>query len=147
TMAASCTSSRPVSFSSNASSFFASSRVPSNLSRIFTKARMTNTLTRALPRRSVASPCDQCSPSSGGPARRTHLDRARAIENVRSHQGAVLGESVGDVTGRRGNLRSQFATSTLNGTSRPFDKPKSGRIAVKVLNHLGDDVMKAFKIG
>lgn len=30
--------------------------------------------------------------------------------------------------------------------SRPFDKPKSGRIAVKVINHLGDEVMKVFKI-
>jgi len=29
--------------------------------------------------------------------------------------------------------------------SRPFDKPKSGRIAVKVINHLGDEVMKVFK--
>ena len=28
--------------------------------------------------------------------------------------------------------------------SRPFDKPKSGRIAVKVINHLGDEVMKVF---
>jgi len=31
-------------------------------------------------------------------------------------------------------------------TSRPFPKPKSGRIAVKVINHLGDEVMKVFKI-
>jgi adenine-specific DNA-methyltransferase len=31
-------------------------------------------------------------------------------------------------------------------TSRPFDKPKSGRIAVKVINHLGDEVMKVFKV-
>jgi adenine-specific DNA-methyltransferase len=31
-------------------------------------------------------------------------------------------------------------------TSRPFDKPKSGRIAVKVINHLGDQVMKMFKV-
>ena len=31
-------------------------------------------------------------------------------------------------------------------TSRPFDKPKSGRIAVKVINHLGDEVMKVFSI-
>ena len=30
-------------------------------------------------------------------------------------------------------------------TSRPFPKPKSGRIAVKVINHLGDEVMKIFK--
>ena len=30
-------------------------------------------------------------------------------------------------------------------TSRPFDRPKSGRIAVKVINHLGDEVMKVFR--
>jgi adenine-specific DNA-methyltransferase len=39
------------------------------------------------------------------------------------------------------------AWATLNSdTSRPFDKPKSERIAVKVINHLGDEVMKVFKI-
>jgi adenine-specific DNA-methyltransferase len=31
-------------------------------------------------------------------------------------------------------------------TSRPFETPKSGRIAVKVINHLGDEVMKVFKV-
>jgi len=31
-------------------------------------------------------------------------------------------------------------------TSRPFNKPKSGRIAVKVINHLGDEVMKVFRV-
>ena len=37
--------------------------------------------------------------------------------------------------------------ATLNSdTSRPFDRPKSGRIAVKVINHLGDEVMKVFKV-
>jgi len=30
---------------------------------------------------------------------------------------------------------------------RPFDRPKSGRIAVKVINHLGDEVMKVYRIG
>jgi adenine-specific DNA-methyltransferase len=39
------------------------------------------------------------------------------------------------------------AWATLNSDmSRPFDKPKSGRIAVKVINHLGDEVMKVFKV-
>lgn len=39
------------------------------------------------------------------------------------------------------------AWATLNSdTSRPFDKPKSGRIAVKVINHLGDEVMKVFSV-
>ena len=31
-------------------------------------------------------------------------------------------------------------------TSRPFDRPPSGRIAVKVINHLGDEVMKVFRV-
>ena len=30
--------------------------------------------------------------------------------------------------------------------SRPFDVPDSGRIAVKVINHLGDEVMKVFRV-
>ena len=39
------------------------------------------------------------------------------------------------------------AWATLNSdTSRPFEKPKQGRIAVKVINHLGDEVMKVFKV-
>ena len=31
-------------------------------------------------------------------------------------------------------------------TSRPFPKPTSGRYAVKVINHLGDEVMKVFRV-
>jgi adenine-specific DNA-methyltransferase len=31
-------------------------------------------------------------------------------------------------------------------TSRAFDKPKNDRIAVKVINHLGDEVMKVFRV-
>ncbi len=39
------------------------------------------------------------------------------------------------------------AWDTLNSdTSRPFKKPESGRIAVKVINHLGDEVMKVFRV-
>lgn len=39
------------------------------------------------------------------------------------------------------------AWETLNSdTSRPFEKPKNGRIAVKVINHLGDEVMKVYRV-
>jgi len=39
------------------------------------------------------------------------------------------------------------AWSTLNSAiSRPFPRPLSGRIAVKVINHLGDEVMKVFRV-
>ena len=39
------------------------------------------------------------------------------------------------------------AWGSLNSdTSRAFDKPETGRIAVKVINHLGDEVMKVYKV-
>jgi adenine-specific DNA-methyltransferase len=39
------------------------------------------------------------------------------------------------------------AWATLHSdVSRPFDKPATGRIAVKVINHLGDEVMKVFRV-
>ena len=42
---------------------------------------------------------------------------------------------------------NQDAWETLHSdTFRPFAKPKGGRIAVKVINHLGDEVMKVFRV-
>ena len=39
------------------------------------------------------------------------------------------------------------AWATLNSdTSCPFPRPASGRIAVKVINHLGDEAMTVFRI-
>jgi adenine-specific DNA-methyltransferase len=36
--------------------------------------------------------------------------------------------------------------SLKSDVSRPFPRPKSGRIAVKVINHLGDEVMRVLKV-
>ena len=42
---------------------------------------------------------------------------------------------------------NEEAWATLRSdTSRPFARPQSGRIAVKVINHLGDEVMKVFRV-
>ena len=42
---------------------------------------------------------------------------------------------------------NQEAWETLHrDRSRPFETPASGRIAVKVINHLGDEVMKVFRV-
>ena len=50
----------------------------------------------------------------------------------------------------RTTLKAQIdadAWATLNSdTSRPFPKPTTNRIAVKVINHLGDEVMKVFSV-
>jgi adenine-specific DNA-methyltransferase len=36
--------------------------------------------------------------------------------------------------------------SLYRATSRPFPKPSTGRFAVKVINHVGDEVMKVFQV-
>jgi adenine-specific DNA-methyltransferase len=42
---------------------------------------------------------------------------------------------------------SEEAWSTINSTvSRPFPRPKTGRVAVKVINHYGDEVMKVISL-
>jgi adenine-specific DNA-methyltransferase len=46
----------------------------------------------------------------------------------------------------KAEINEEAWASLHSATSRPFDKPKTGRIAVKVINHLGDEVMKVFKI-
>ena len=32
-------------------------------------------------------------------------------------------------------------------TSYPFEKPETGKIAVKVINHYGDEVLKVYEVG
>ena len=36
--------------------------------------------------------------------------------------------------------------SLYSDTSRPFPRPGTGRIAVKVINHFGDEVLKVFGV-
>jgi adenine-specific DNA-methyltransferase len=46
----------------------------------------------------------------------------------------------------KAEINQQAWESLHSDTSRPFEKPESGRIAVKVINHLGDEVMKVFRV-
>jgi adenine-specific DNA-methyltransferase len=46
----------------------------------------------------------------------------------------------------KAEINAEAWASLNSDTSRSFAKPKSGRIAVKVINHLGDEVMKVFKV-
>jgi adenine-specific DNA-methyltransferase len=41
----------------------------------------------------------------------------------------------------------EAAWSALDSTiSRPFDTPETGKIAVEVINHYGDEVLKVFDV-
>jgi adenine-specific DNA-methyltransferase len=52
-------------------------------------------------------------------------------------------------TSLKTTLKAEINAAAWNtryrGTSRPFAQPRSGRIAVQVINHLGDAVMKFFR--
>ena len=46
----------------------------------------------------------------------------------------------------KAEINADAWASLHSDTSRPFTRPQSGRIAVKVINHLGDEVMKVFRV-
>ena len=46
----------------------------------------------------------------------------------------------------RAEIDAEAWQSLRSDTSRPFKKPKSGRIAVKAINHLGDEAMKVVDV-
>lgn len=46
----------------------------------------------------------------------------------------------------KAEINQEAWESLHSDTSRPFEKPKNGRIAVKVINHLGDEVMKVYRV-
>ena len=49
-------------------------------------------------------------------------------------------------TSLKAEINEEAWESLHSDLSRPFKRPASGRIAVKVINHLGDEVMKVFRI-
>ena len=49
-------------------------------------------------------------------------------------------------TSLKAEIAREAWESLRRSISRPFERPKSGRIAVKVINHLGDEVMKVFRV-
>ena len=46
----------------------------------------------------------------------------------------------------RADIDKAAWSSLYSTVSRPFDKPKTGKIAIKVINHYGDEVLKVFEI-
>ena len=64
-------------------------------------------------------------------------------------QAYVLGQN-DPYTTIKTSLKSEIdqeAWESLNSdTSVPFAKPSTGRIAVKVINHLGDEVMTVYRV-
>jgi adenine-specific DNA-methyltransferase len=49
-------------------------------------------------------------------------------------------------TSLKAEINEEAWATLYSDTSRAFDKPASKRIAVKVINHLGDEVMKVFRV-
>jgi len=49
-------------------------------------------------------------------------------------------------TALRADIDEDAWATLYSDTSRPFDRPATGKIAVKVINHFGDEVMKVFGV-
>ena len=72
---------------------------------------------------------------------------------VRSSRPRTVSSQVSNLLHRRSfivvpsdSLRAAVEATLRSDLSRPFPRPASGRIAVKVINHLGDEVMKVFRV-
>ena len=50
-------------------------------------------------------------------------------------------------TSLKAEIDKEAWASLRRARSRPFGRPRTGRIAVKVINHLGDEAMKVFRVG
>ena len=46
----------------------------------------------------------------------------------------------------RAEINEEAWSSLYSTTSRPFDTPTTGKIAIKVINHYGDEVLKVFEV-
>ena len=46
----------------------------------------------------------------------------------------------------RADVDEEAWESIYSTTSRPFERPECGKIAVKVINHYGDEVLKVYDI-
>ncbi len=68
-----------------------------------------------------------------------HVSRISVPSSARSRRPKLR-------SGLKAEIDQEAWESLRRDVSRPFPKPASGRIAVKVINHLGDEVMKVFRV-
>ena len=47
----------------------------------------------------------------------------------------------------KAEINEEAWASLYSTTSRPFDPPETGKIAIKVINHYGDEVLKVYEVG
>ena len=71
-------------------------------------------------------------------------DTPAAVCGRRRREGCGLTDRCFEQTTLKAEIIRDLGTLRSD-VSRPFDKPSSGRIAVKVINHLGDEAMKVFR--
>jgi adenine-specific DNA-methyltransferase len=77
---------------------------------------------------------------------RHRLQRGELLCPPRLFLGAATDPYKALKTTLKAEIDEEAWSSLHSDTSRPFPKPKFGRIAVKVINHLGDEVMKVFSV-
>ena len=46
----------------------------------------------------------------------------------------------------RADIDEEAWAALYSTTSRPFPRPETGKIAIKVINHYGDEVLKVYEV-
>lgn len=73
------------------------------------------------------------------PHEESRVQREHTVVHKRSRGNAAEDRLRADI--------DEAAWATLYSTrSRPFPRPESGKVAVKVINHYGDEVLKVYEV-
>jgi hypothetical protein len=74
----------------------------------------------------------------------------KTVHGPNGHPPEVLGKSCRGRVGSSRALRAEIGedawSQLYSTTSRPFPKPETRTIAVKVINHYGDEVLKVYQV-
>jgi hypothetical protein len=74
----------------------------------------------------------------------------KTVHGPNGHAAEVLGKScrgrVGSSRALRAEIDEDVWSQLYRTTSRPFVKPETDKIAVKVINHYGDEVLNVYQV-
>ena len=80
------------------------------------------------------------------PAERLHLAHQILHDLVETEDGRTRSPLGKTMRALRAEIDEGAWSALYSTTSRPFDPPESGKIAVKVINHYGDEVLKVYEV-
>jgi len=72
--------------------------------------------------------------------------RKLALLCSRACPGSIIVQTLDVVRALRAEVDEAAWAALYSTVSRPFEKPATGKIAIKVINHYGDEVLKVYEV-